>query len=81
MDPQHRLLLTVGWEAIENAGQVCERLSGSQTGVFVGITANEYGHLQTVAGGATEVNAYYTTGSSLNTAAGRLAFVFGFTGP
>ncbi len=81
MDPQHRLLLTVSWEAIENAGQVRERLSGSQTGVFVGITANEYGHLQTVSTGAAEVNAYYTTGSSLNTAAGRLAFVFGFTGP
>src|SRR6185295_1249400 len=37
MDPQQRLVLEVGWEALEDAGQPVDRLAGSATGVFIGI--------------------------------------------
>ena len=46
MDPQQRLLLEVSWEALENAGQLEDRLAGSQSGVFLGITSNDYGPLE-----------------------------------
>lgn len=36
MDPQHRILLEVGYEAFENAGIPMKMLAGSSTGVFSG---------------------------------------------
>jgi acyl carrier protein len=46
MDPQQRLLLEVAWEALEDAGLVLEHLAGTQTGVFIGISSNDYGQFQ-----------------------------------
>src|SRR5690606_20014339 len=46
MDPQQRLLLEVAWEALEYAGLAPAGLNNSQTGVFVGMTTNDYAHLQ-----------------------------------
>ncbi len=46
MDPQHRILLEVAWEALEDGGQVPEHLAGTPVGVFLGISAADYGEVQ-----------------------------------
>ncbi|QWR78733.1 type I polyketide synthase [Candidatus Magnetomonas plexicatena] len=81
IDPQHRILLEVTWEAIENAAISSDTLYGSNTGVFVGISGFEYGALQFTAQDARLINAYSGVGAGLCVAAGRLSYTFGLTGP
>src|SRR5262249_51938719 len=80
MDAQQRLLLEVSWEAFENAGMAADRLQGSQTGVFIGISGSDYVQLAS-RGGDRAVDAYLGTGTSPSAAAGRLSYVFGLHGP
>ena len=80
MDPQQRLLLETAYEALESAGIATDRLAGSATGVFVGITTSDYGQLLRM-GGPENSDVYSATGGALNAAAGRLAFTFGLQGP
>lgn len=82
IDPQQRLLLEVSWEALENAGIVPEpdTKAGGKTGVFVGISSNDYSQ-QLLTRDSTKIDAYLATGNSHSTAAGRLSYTLGFTGP
>ena len=80
LDPQQRLLLEVSWEALEQAGIVPDRLADSPTGVFVGISSNDYSH-QLLTRAVTDIDAYLATGNSHSTAAGRLSYTLGLTGP
>jgi len=56
LDPQQRLLLEVAWETLEDAGIPPDRLSGSLTGVYVGITTSDYArHLELGSPGGSDV--------------------------
>ena len=47
MDPQQRLLLMYIWKAMEDAGCISKKLSGTNTAIFVGTTVSGYGDLIT----------------------------------
>ena len=79
MDPQQRLLLEAAWEALDDAGQTRENLSGSQTGVFVGMWINDYE--ARLFSDPAQAEFYMTTGSGRYSAAGRLSYTFGLQGP
>ncbi|HEV2146963.1 MAG TPA: polyketide synthase, partial [Longimicrobiaceae bacterium] len=81
LDPQQRLLLEVAWEALEHAGIPAAGLAGSRTGVFVGVTTNEYLQMHLLAGDPGMIDAYYGTGNIASAAAGRLSYVLGLEGP
>lgn len=84
LDPQQRLLLEVSWEAMERAGILPEKLSGSQTGVFVGLFNRDYFDLQLeqmVHDGIYSASPYTGTGSGPSFAAGRLSYILGLQGP
>ncbi len=79
MDPQQRLLLEVSWEALEHAGLAPERLARSRTGVFIGISHNDYTLLQS--DDPALIDAYAGTGNAFSIAANRLSYVYDFRGP
>ncbi|MCX4238080.1 MULTISPECIES: beta-ketoacyl synthase N-terminal-like domain-containing protein [Streptomyces] len=79
MDPQHRMLLEVTREAMDHAALSADVLAGTRTGVFVGISGNEYAHLTTADPRA--VDAWTATGAALGVAAGRLSYALDLRGP
>ncbi|MCC5648027.1 polyketide synthase dehydratase domain-containing protein, partial [Nostoc sp. CHAB 5824] len=79
LDPQQRLLLEVSWEAIENSGLMPQKLP-KKTGVFVGISDNNYFQLMLRQGFA-EIDSYLSSGNSHSTASGRLSYFLNLTGP
>ncbi|BBM86751.1 polyketide synthase [Candidatus Uabimicrobium amorphum] len=81
MDPQQRILLQVAWEALESAYCDMNALNNSNTGVFIGISSNEYAQTCLHPEEPERINAYLGTGNALSAAAGRLSYTFGLQGP
>ena len=79
IDPQERLLLETSWEVFERIGIVPESLNGSNTGVYVGISANEYLNVGQV--DALGLDAYSVLGTVHSAVVGRLSYWLGLQGP
>ncbi|MQY27532.1 type I polyketide synthase [Nocardia aurantia] len=77
MDPQQRMMLQLGWEAIERSGRDPRSLQGSATGVYLGLYGT--GYLADVA--PEQLNGQVGTGLSPSVASGRIAYTLGLHGP
>ncbi len=83
LDPQHRQILELAWEALEEAGIPAERVKGSRTGVFLGLgDSQQYINLQYEAeGAACADDPLFSLGTSTSAAAGRVAHHLDARGP
>ncbi|MBM7815047.1 type I polyketide synthase [Saccharothrix algeriensis] len=79
VDPQHRLLLELAAEALDDAGIARDRLAGSDAAVFVGISDASYGVLQMM--DVRAINAYTMTGAASSIAANRVSHFLDLRGP
>ncbi|MFD3523639.1 type I polyketide synthase [Streptomyces sp. NPDC058653] len=79
MDPQHRMLLEVAWEALERGGIDPLSLKGTAAGVFAGVMNHDW---TTRSGDVPEDLAGFTAGGGLGSiASGRIAYTLGLQGP
>ncbi|MEU5987373.1 SDR family NAD(P)-dependent oxidoreductase [Spirillospora sp. NPDC047418] len=76
-DPQQRLMLELGWEALEDARIVPASLSGSRTGVFVGAMADDYAKLAA----RYAIGRHTLTGTHRGIIANRVSYALGLRGP
>ncbi len=83
LDPQQRMMLETSWLALEDAGIDPAALKGSRTGVYTGISNDEYRMLVVDSSGPTEAagSLYALSGTNLNGTSGRVSFVLGLMGP
>lgn len=81
LDPQQRLLMEVTWHALEDAGIAVDRLEGTRTGVFVGMSSSDYARLTDSGATLADIDPYTGTGVAMCVAAGRLSYILGLRGP
>ena len=83
LDPQQRMMLEVSWQALEDAGINPDGLKESRTGVYTGISNDEYRMLVVDSDKPAEAAAclYALSGTNLNGTSGRVSFVLGLMGP
>ena len=79
MDPQHRMLLEVAWEALEHAGLPPDSLSGTRTAAMMGLSSWDYTIVNIER--RAEIDAYLSTGNPHSAAVGRISYLLGLRGP
>ncbi|WP_024631907.1 MULTISPECIES: SDR family NAD(P)-dependent oxidoreductase [unclassified Paenibacillus] len=79
MDPRQRIYLQTVWEAIEDAGYRPSDLSGSKTGMFVGVVSSDYYDLMHQTGTPTE--AHTALGIFHSILANRISYLLNLHGP
>ncbi|MFI9246583.1 SDR family NAD(P)-dependent oxidoreductase [Streptomyces sp. NPDC053086] len=80
MDPQQRLVLELTWEALEDAGIAPDRLRATDTGVYIGVIADDYATLQRQRGLAA-IDRHSFTGLHRSIIANRVSYHLGLRGP
>ncbi|CAM9809638.1 unnamed protein product, partial [Chrysoparadoxa australica] len=75
MDPQQRVMLEVGYEALQRATYSKERLSGSNTGVFIGCCSSEWTSQQK------DIGPFTGSGNADSLLANRTSYLLNLAGP
>lgn len=75
MDPQQRLVLETAWQAVESAGHAMSELSGSKTGVFIGVSGCDF-----MAQSNDAIDPYTLTGIARSVLANRISYLFNLHG-
>lgn len=79
MDPQQRLFIETVWSAIEDSGHKVSDLSGTRTGLFVGVSAKDY--IDILAENQSSLDGFSASGNSHSILANRVSFLLNLRGP
>ncbi|MBU8854954.1 SDR family NAD(P)-dependent oxidoreductase [Bacillus sp. FJAT-26377] len=79
MDPQQRIFLENVWKTIENAGYKASDFSGTNTGVFVGVSNMDYYEILNKY--QDEIEAHVPTGNSHSILSNRISYLLNLHGP
>ncbi len=79
MDPQQRIFLECVWKAIENSGHKVSDLSGTRTGLFVGVGSNDYADV--LRSLPIALDGYTVSGNTHSILANRVSFLLNLLGP
>ena len=81
IDPQHRWLLELTYEAFENAGLKISDYKGSNTAVYMGQFMHDYEQILLDSSAHKWMNSSSATGPSMTLTAARISYTFDFNGP
>ncbi|MGA1867912.1 MAG: SDR family NAD(P)-dependent oxidoreductase [bacterium] len=79
MDPQQRVFMETVWKTIEDAGYKPSDLSGTNTGVYVGVANTDYNEL--IRDREIEIEAHTSTGTAHSILANRISYLLNLHGP
>jgi acyl transferase domain-containing protein len=79
MDPQHRVMLEVAYEALENSGIKRQDVEGTNTAVYVATFSEDYRLIQHK--DIDDVSRYHTIGVGTSIAANRISYQLDLRGP
>lgn len=87
VDPQQRLMMELTWEALEHARIPASDLKGTQVGVFIGSSTNDFSLIASLdladidPAAPKSAPAYALTGASTSIIANRVSYFYDFRGP
>lgn len=78
IDPQHRIVLELTFEALESAGYSLESIRGSKTGVFAGVMCADYHDVQLR--DTLHMSQYHATGTARSILSNRVSYFYDLKG-
>lgn len=81
LDPQQRVLMEVAWEALEDAGLTTKKLSGSNTGVYIGAFTLDNKLTQMSGVNREKIGPHTAVGSTMTILSNRISYYYDLRGP